>query len=131
MFFLFYLCGAIAAENNKASVDSTVNNYRVYSLARCITNNYKEMGVDFNKLSLKDNTMGFIDMDNGLGFSAERNNELDEFIKNKTENFYQPKQKNGDLASINLVVYDCMGFYHSKELTAFLNKLIRKSTIHL
>lgn len=127
MIFAFYLYDVSACENQNASNDVTVKNYRVYSLARCVTDNYKRMGVDFNILSLKDNTMGFIDIDNGLAFSAEQNNELDEFIKNKTDKFYRPKQISGDLASINFVIYDCMDFYHSNELSVFLNELIKRS----
>jgi len=125
--FAFFLCEVSAAENQKVSNDSTVNNYMTYALARCITDNYKKMGADFNRLSVKDNTMGFIDMDNGMAFSAEQNNELDAFIRNKTVKFYQPKQESADLASVNLVIYDCVGFYHSKELNIFLNELIKKS----
>lgn len=127
MILSLYLCDASARENKSVTNDEIVNNYKVYSLARCVTDNYKRMGVDFNKLSLKDNTLGFIDMDNGLAFSAEQNNELDAFIKNKTEKFYRPKQVSGDLASINLVIYDCMDFYHSNELSVFLNELIKRS----
>ncbi|MGF6189730.1 hypothetical protein [Serratia sp. 2723] len=124
---VFYSWCVSAGENEQVSLDKTINDYRVYSLARCIVDNYKKMGVDFNKSPLKDGTMGFIDLDNGLAFSAERNNELDKFIEVNTGHFYQPKQPSGDLASVNLVVYDCMGFYHSKELKQFLKTLIQKS----
>ncbi|OMQ24594.1 hypothetical protein [Serratia oryzae] len=124
---VFYSWCASADENKQVGLDKTINDYRVYSLARCITDNYKKMGVDFNKLPVKDNTTGFIDIDNGLAFSAERDNELDKFIEVNTGRFYQPKQQSGDLASINLVVYDCMDFYHSKELKQFLKVLIQKS----
>ncbi|WP_285128882.1 hypothetical protein [Leclercia adecarboxylata] len=127
MSFAFCLCDVSAAGKPKVSNDSTVNKYRVYSLARCITDNYIKMGADFNKLSIKDNTMGFIDMDNGLAFSAEQSNELDAFIRKKTGTLYQLKQESGDLASVNLVIYDCVDFYRSKELNIFLNEFIKKS----
>ena len=123
----FYTWCASAGENGQLNLDKTISDYRVYSLARCITDNYKKMGVDFNKLPVKDNTTGFIDIDNGLAFSSERDNELDKFIEVNTGHFYQPKQQGGDLASINLVIYDCMNFYHSKELKQFLKTLIQKS----
>ncbi|KEY57105.1 hypothetical protein [Serratia sp. DD3] len=128
---LFYSWGVSAGEKNQVSLDKTIKEYRVYSLARCIGNNYKKMGVDFNKLPLTDNTVGFIDIDMGLAFSAERNNELDKFIEVNTGYFYQPKQQSGDLASINLVVYDCVDFYHSIELKRFLKELIQKSETDL
>ncbi|MTH48878.1 hypothetical protein GJV78_22155 [Escherichia alba] len=89
------------------------------------------MGIDFSKSSLKDGTLAFIDIDNGLAFSAEKDNELDNFIKIKTGDFYQPRQKKGDLASVNMVMYDCMAFYHSKELAVFLKQLIRKAEADL
>lgn len=84
------------------------------------------MGVDFTTSKLRDTTTGFIDVEEGLGFSSDKNNSLDTYIKNKTENFYKPKQTEGDLAKVNLVIYDCATFSQSKELSAFLSALIIK-----
>ncbi|MTH48863.1 hypothetical protein [Intestinirhabdus alba] len=83
------------------------------------------MRVDFNNLLVKDGALSFID--NGQAFSAVRNNKLDAFIKSKAGYFYHPKQKNGDLASINLVIFDCIIFYHSTELMLFLKELIQET----
>ncbi len=44
---------------------------KIFALAKCITSNYEKMGVDFTKLPLKDNTMGFIDIDAGLAFLSK------------------------------------------------------------
>ncbi|HAW0505540.1 TPA: hypothetical protein JLJ39_004442 [Escherichia coli] len=78
------------------------------------------MGGDFKKLPLKDNTMGFIDIDAELAFYRNKDNILASFINNKTSDFYRPKQTSGDLASSNMVIYYCVNFFHSKELDVFL-----------
>ncbi|MDV1269422.1 hypothetical protein VC562_24000 [Citrobacter freundii] len=72
--------------------------------------------------------MGFIDIEEGLAFSSDKNNALDMFIKSKTDNFYKTRQTEGDLAQLNMVIYDCVDFYHSTELNVFLNNLISKKT---
>ncbi|EAQ0496942.1 hypothetical protein ILU99_001255 [Salmonella enterica] len=87
------------------------------------------MGVVFTKLPLKDNTRGFIDMDMGLAFYRNKDNVLASFIENKTGDFYKPRQAYGDLASVNMVIYDCIDFYHSKELNMFLRKIISERNI--
>ncbi|EPV3654695.1 MULTISPECIES: hypothetical protein [Citrobacter] len=124
---LIPILNACASEKAIIVSEKILNNYKVYSLARCISNNYIEMGVSFNKLPLKDYTTGFIDIEEGFAFSVNKGNTLDLFIRNKTGKFYQPKQKSGDLASVNLVIYDCVDFYKSKELQDFLIGLIQKS----
>lgn len=130
VFFLFFSPGyAICSNGNVLNTyEHLLDNYKTYSLARCITNNYKKMGIDFNKLPLKDYTMGFIDIEEGLAFSSDKNNALDMFIKSKTDNFYKTRQTEGDLAQLNMVIYDCVDFYHSRELDALLNSLISKKT---
>ncbi|EMB4340339.1 hypothetical protein I5462_18700 [Citrobacter freundii] len=130
VFFLFFAPGyAICSNGNILNTyEHLLDNYKTYSLARCITNNYKKMGIDFNKLPLKDYTMGFIDIEEGLAFSSDKNNALDMFIKSKTDNFYKTRQTEGDLAQLNMVIYDCVDFYHSTELNVFLNNLISKKT---
>ncbi|HCE8851806.1 TPA: hypothetical protein N2Q63_000347, partial [Citrobacter freundii] len=70
----------------------------------------------------------FIDIEEGLAFSSDKNNALDMFIKNKTDNFYKTRQTEGDLAQLNMVIYDCVDFYHSTELNVLLNNLISKKT---
>lgn len=126
--FLFLIsgCGVCSTKNEYSIPNKSLSDYKIYSLARCITNNYINMGVDFDKLHLKDYTMGFIDIEDGFAFSAKKGNALDVFIKNKTDDFYQPKQTEGDLAAINLVIYDCTVFSQSKEVDIFLKELIFK-----
>ncbi|MFH2475108.1 hypothetical protein [Citrobacter freundii] len=130
VFFLFFAPGyAICSNGNILNTyEHLLDNYKTYSLARCITNNYKKMGIDFNKLPLKDYTMGFIDIEEGLAFSSDKNNALDMFIKSKTDNFYKTRQTEGDLAQLNMVIYGCVDFYHSTELNVLLNNLISKKT---
>ena len=130
VFFLFFVPRyAICSNGNDLNIhEHLLDNYKTYSLARCITNNYKKMGIDFNKLPLKDYTMGFIDIEEGLAFSSDKNNALDMFIKSKTDNFYKTRQTEGDLAQLNMVIYDCVDFYHSTELNVLLNNLISKKT---
>lgn len=64
VFFLFFAPGyAICSNGNVLNTyEHLLDNYKTYSLARSITNNYKKMGIDFNKLPLKDYTMGFMVM---------------------------------------------------------------------
>ena len=106
-----------------------LNEYKKFSLAQCIENNYEKMGVDFTKLPLKDHTAGFIDMDIGLAFYRDKDNVLASFIENKTGDFYKPKQTSGDLVSTNIVIYECIDFYHSRELDVFLRKIITERII--
>ncbi|HGB4760508.1 TPA: hypothetical protein ACIVKV_004627, partial [Salmonella enterica subsp. enterica serovar Javiana] len=56
-------------------------------------------------------------------------NPLASFIENKTGDFYKTRQAYGDLASANMVIYDCIDFYHSKELNVFLRKIISERNI--
>lgn len=128
VFFLYasLISQVIAAEKFNVS-EKTLNDYRTYSLARCISNNYKSMGIDFNKSHIKDFTMGFIDIEEGFAFSAEKDNALDSYISNKTKKFYLPKQAEGDLSNVNLVIFDCVEFSQSKELNTVLRDLIEKA----
>lgn len=127
LFFLMF-CGVCYASDNKISDDEKhLDDYKTYSLARCITDNYKSMGVDFSKAKIKDGTLGFIDIDEGLLFSANDNNELDLFIRARTRDFYKPKQNSGDLAGVNTVVLDCVDFFRSSELDRVLRKIILQS----
>lgn len=122
---------AICATENESEMsmsEKLVANYKIYSVAQCITHNYTRMGVDFSKLKLKDYTMGFIDLEDGLAFNAKPDNALNAFINSKTGHFYQPKQPEGDLAAANLVIYQCVEFSQSKELDIFLTDLILKKT---
>ncbi|ECA8973238.1 hypothetical protein JK365_22405 [Salmonella enterica subsp. enterica serovar Ceyco] len=79
------------------------------------------MGVHFSDYPLKDYTMGFIDIEKGFAFSTNKNNVLDLFIRSETDGFYKPKKTEGDLAGLNMVIYDCVDFYHSRKLSVFLN----------
>lgn len=121
--FLFGLSSVYARLDINVS-PQLLDDYKKFSLAKCIENNYGKMGVVFDKLPLKDNTTGFIDMDIGLAFYRDKNNVLASFIENKTGGFYKPKQNRGDLASANIVIYECIDFYHSRELSVFLRKII-------
>lgn len=120
----------MSADNSEQiTLDNTIKEYRIYSLARCIEANYEKMGVDFKQLPLTDITIGFIDIDGGLGFglnglNSKPNNVLDDYIEMKTGDFYKPKHESGDLASSNLVVYNCVDFYESEELKNFLKEQI-------
>lgn len=126
---MFLLSGVASVAHGKTEsiADKTENDYRVYALAKCITNNYHQMGVDFNRLPLTDYTTGFIDIEEGFAFSASENNELDAFITNKTGDFHKPRQSGGDLANVNMVIFDCVDFYHSEELVLFLRDLLQKA----
>ncbi len=121
---LFTTSGMCAVQNGELT--KSIDEYRTYTLARCIKNNYINMGVDFDKARLRDVTTGFIDMEEGVAFSAEKDNKLDAFIESKTRNFYVPKQQTGDLASKNLVIYDCVHFSKSSELGVFLKELLAR-----
>lgn len=128
-FVLFFVC-ALCSNGEEFNVnEKLLDNYKTYSLARCIINNYEKMGVTFNKLPLKDYSMGFIDVEEGFALSSDRNNVLDVFVKDKTDDFYKPRQAGGDLSHSNMVIYDCVDFYHSIELDVFLNNLILKKVI--
>lgn len=116
--------GALANEPKALTAQELLKEYKTYSLARCITENYKSMGVDFGKLPLKDYTQGFIDIELGYAFNAEQNNALNAYIKDKTGGFYKAKQSEGDLARVNLVIYDCVEFSRSKGLEGVLEGLI-------
>lgn len=131
LFFLFLSGVASAEESGGVNFADAIKDYRIYALARCINNNYREMGVDFSKQSPADNTIGFIDIDKGYAFSITKNNKLDRFIKEETKNFFRPKHKSGDLSTINLVIYDCVNFYHSKKLNDFLKELLLKAEAEL
>ncbi|SQI36397.1 Uncharacterised protein [Leminorella richardii] len=130
----FLLLGLLLTLANSASAnddpwkqtpETLLKEYKIYSLARCITNNYEKMGVDFKKLPLTDGTMGFIDIDMGLGFNAEKNNALNAFIEAKTGEFYKPlRQSGGDLRTTNMVIYRCVEFSQSGELERVLRGLI-------
>ncbi|WP_380177458.1 hypothetical protein [Kalamiella sp. sgz302252] len=128
-----FFCSYAASAEGSGGVDlaDAIKDYRIYSLARCINNNYREMVVDFSKQSPVDNTIGFIDIDKGYAFSINKNNNLDRFIKEETKNFFRPKHKSGDLSTINLVIYDCVNFYHSKKLNDFLKELLLKAEAEL
>ena len=130
VFSLFLASGDATCSNGNTlnTHEHLLDNYKTYSLARCITNNYEKMGLNFNNPPLKDYTMGFIDIEEGLAFSSDKNNALDMFIKIKTDNFHKPRQTEGDLAQLNMVIYDCVDFYHSRELDVLLNNLILKET---
>ncbi|MDN0095399.1 hypothetical protein [Yersinia rohdei] len=130
LYFLFLISGLgmCSTKNEYPISNKSLNDYKTYLIARCITNNYIKMGVNFDKLHLKDYTMGFIDIEDGFAFSVRKDNALDVFIKNKTDDFYQPKQTEGDLATVNLVIYDCIVFSQSKEADVFLKELIFKET---
>lgn len=123
---LFFASGHAVFSNIKKSNTNEffLDGYKKYALARCITNNYEQMGVEFNKLSLKDYTMGFIDVEEGFALSSDNNNVLDIFIKKNTGDFHKPKHIEGDLAQLNMVIYNCIDFYHSKNLDIFLKKII-------
>ncbi|RXO32062.1 hypothetical protein D0525_23925 [Salmonella enterica] len=129
--FLFnFVYAARSGENKQENMIESLVDYKTYSLARCITNNYSKMGVDFNNLPLHDYTMGFIDVEKWFAFNATKDNTLDVFIRNKTDHFYKPAQVVGDLARSNLVIYNCVNFYQSKELDVFLRDLISKKISH-
>ncbi|ESC15955.1 hypothetical protein SEEA0322_23024 [Salmonella enterica subsp. enterica serovar Agona str. 0322] len=104
----------------------SIKNFHLLSVLKKII---EKMGVVFTKLPLKDNTRGFIDLDIGLAFYRNKDNVLALFIENKTGDFYKPRQAYGDLASVNMVIYDCIDFYHSKELNVFLRKIISERNI--
>ena len=123
--------GLCSAENELKVSKKSLNDYKIYALARCITDNYTNMGVDFNQLRLKDSTMGFIDIEEGYALGSTANNALDEFIKSKTGDFYKPKQTEGDLAIVNMVIYDCAAFSQSKVLEVFLSDLIVKANLKI
>lgn len=125
---LFWWSSAYAIADVTVSIQ-ILKEYKKFSLAKCIENNYKKMGVDFQKLPLKDNTAGFIDMDLGLAFYRDKDNVLASFIEKQTGDFYKPKDTRGDLASANIVIYECIDFYQSNELDVFLRRIIsRKMT---
>lgn len=124
LLFCTWAGGALADEPKALTAQELLEEYKTYSLARCITENYERMGVDFGKLPLKDGTQGFIDIELGYALTAEKNNALNAFIKDKTGGFYKAKQSEGDLARVNLVIYDCVGFSRSGELEGVLEKLI-------
>ncbi|EHG0014613.1 hypothetical protein J1K50_002859 [Salmonella enterica subsp. enterica serovar Magwa] len=127
---MFFLGGASGYASSEKSISKELlSEYKKFSLAECIEKNYEKMGVVFTKLPLKDNTRGFIDMDMGLAFYRNKYNPLASFIENKTGGFYKPRQAYGDLASANMVIYDCIDFYHSKELNVFLRKIISERNI--
>ncbi|WP_347254778.1 hypothetical protein [Leminorella grimontii] len=127
LLFCTWAGGALANEPKALTAQELLKEYKTYSLARCITENYKSMGVDFGKLPLKDGTQGFIDIELGYALTAEQNNALNAFIKDKTDGFYKAKQSEGDLARVNLVIYDCVGFSQSEELEGVLEKLIAEA----
>ncbi|HIA4031645.1 TPA: hypothetical protein ACWQBO_005068 [Escherichia coli] len=132
IFCIFFMGNSLLYSEAKASEsESTLDDYKIFTLAKCIASNYEKMGVDFTKLPLKDNTMGFIDIDAGLAFYRNKDNALASFINKKTGDFYRPKQTSGDLASSNMVIYDCVNFYHSKELDVFLKKIIHERTVEI
>ena len=103
-----------------------LDEYKTFSLGKCINTNYAKMGIDFNKVPLHDNTYGYIDIDAGLGFYSKRNNVLARYIEEKTGDFYKPSTQQGDLASANMVMYKCVDFFHSRALDAFLRKILYK-----
>ncbi|MDL3639072.1 hypothetical protein QR231_10140 [Salmonella enterica] len=113
----------------KAFLKNFLVSIKNFHLLSVLKKNYEKMGVVFTKLPLKDNTRGFIDMDMGLAFYRNKYNPLASFIENKTGDFYKPRQAYGDLASANMVIYDCIDFYHSKELNVFLRKIISERNI--
>lgn len=121
LFFIFLSILTDANGKERNIPDVFLADYKTYALARCIRNNYEKMGVHFNDYTLKDYTMGFIDIENGFAFSTNKNNALDLFIRTETDEFYRPKKSEGDLAGLNMVIYDCIDFYHSKKLKVFLN----------
>lgn len=125
IFNIMLLAGVNSYANDKIIIPKkTLEEYKIFSLGKCITGNYEQMGVDFDKLPYHDNTYGYIDIDVGLAFYSKRDNVLARYIKEKTGNFYKPSTDRGDLASANLIMYRCVDFYHSKELDVFLRKII-------
>ncbi|MFC0179929.1 hypothetical protein [Thorsellia kenyensis] len=126
LLFGFYSLAISANFDEKLTIDNLVDEYKTYSLAYCIEENYKKMGIDFKQLPYKDITLGFIDTDMGVGFgfNTQPTNVLDEYIEMKTGHFYQPAHKEGDMSSVNLVIYHCAHFYESQELKDFLKKQI-------
>lgn len=131
LFSLLLLTWANVAFANDApwqrTPETLLKEYKIYSLARCITNNYEKMGVDFRTLPLTDGTVGFIDIDMGLAFAADPDNALDAFIEAKTGDFYKPlRQSGGDLRTTNMVIYRCANFSQSGELEGVLKGLIAK-----
>ncbi|MFC0178914.1 hypothetical protein [Thorsellia kenyensis] len=133
LFFGFYSLSISADYDQKMTFDEMINEYKIYSLALCIKNNYEKMGVDFNQLPLKDITRGFIDIDAGLGFggNGKTTNVLEDYIQMKTGHFYQPVHKTGDMASTNIVIYQFADFYESQELKDFLKKQIELRLLEL
>ncbi|HFZ0582122.1 hypothetical protein ACU6ZO_05840 [Klebsiella aerogenes] len=101
--------------------------YRAYSLTKCIKDNYTKMGVDFSSLPLKDHTMGLIFEMDPQGILGTNERYFEKYIEDKTKFFYQPKQSSGDLAQSNLVIYDCLSFSQSKELEEFILVLMAES----
>jgi hypothetical protein len=104
---------------------SLLDEYKTYSLARCITYNYTSMGIELKEQDITDYTAGFIDIEEGYALGAKNNNKLDSYIKEKTADFYKPKQLQGDASKTNLVIYECVDFYKSGGLDSFLKKLLK------
>lgn len=101
-----------------------LDEYKTYSIARCITNNYSDMGVNLDGSNIIDYTMGFIDIEEGYALATEKYNKLDSYIKEKTADLYKPKQHQDDMSKTNLVIYECVDFYKSDDLDLFLRALL-------
>lgn len=83
--------------------------------------------MNFDTLPLKDNTQGLVfemDKENILALEGRP---VQKYIDEKTQLFYKPKQSDGELANLNLIVFDCVDFSNSTELNVFLEKTISKS----
>lgn len=107
------------------SQPSLLDEYKTYSLARCITSNYSRMGVNLKKPDITDYTLGFIDIEEGYALGAQKDNPLDFYIEKRTAEFYKPKQSQGDIAKTNLAIYERVDFYKSGELDSFPRVLLK------
>jgi hypothetical protein len=119
------MCTGVCLAGDSRPPPSLLDEYKTYSLARCITNNYSSMGVKLGNTSIADYTMGFIDIEEGYALGVSKDNQLDNYIREKTAEFHKPKQTQGDASKTNLVIYDCVDFYKSDDLDSFLGKLLK------
>lgn len=97
---------------------------RIYAVSSCIQNNYEKINTEFQS---KDVTNSLIVSDL-LTLSEHQLKLMDQFIEEKTKDFYLPiPYQEYSISPANTICYKCIDFYNSKELKKYIKRVLKKS----